>query len=121
MILLFILCKLLSKVRIKRPQRKRTVTTRTVYTLGSKTGPARTVQRDADRIRKEQFKREQAAADLVHYTQVKQDLLTAYNASGAADGDTEKAIRKRIAYDNAIRRTEKQIENAAYNARRPGI
>ena len=110
MILLFILFKLLSRVRIK-PARRRL--TRTVTT--------RTVQRDAEKLRREQFKQAQAAADLVHYTQVKRDLLTAYNASGAASGDTEKAIRKRIAYDNAIRRTEKQIENAAYNARRPGI
>ena len=125
MILLFILFKLLSGAKIKPARRgsrrtARTVT-KTVYTLGTKTGPARTVQRDADRIRREQFKRSQAAADVIHYTQVKQDLLAAYNASGAASGDNEKAIRKRIQYDNAIRRTEKQIENAAYNARRPGI
>ena len=137
MITLYLLYKLLSRVRIKPARRRstRTVTTKTVYTLGVKSGPAQTVQRsaeriqadrvkaerDADWIRRERFKRSQAAADLVHYTQVKRDLLTAYNASGAASGDTEKAIRKRITYDNAIRRTEKQIEKAAYNARRPGI
>ena len=123
MITLFLLFKLLSRIRYKPTRRRstRTVTTRTVYTLGTKSGPARTVQRDAEKLRREQFKQAQAAADLVHYTQVKRDLLTAYNASGAASGDTEKAIRKRIQYDNAIRRTEKQIENAAYNARRPGI
>ena len=122
MITLIILFTLLSRARIKPARRRstRTVTTKTVYTLGTKAGPARTVQRDAENLRREQFKRSQAAADLIHYTQVKQDLLTAYNASGAASGDTEKAIRKRIAYDNAIRRTEKQIETAAYNARRPG-
>lgn len=119
MITLLIIIALLSRVHIKPARRRRTVT-KTVYTLGTKTGPARTVQRDADRIRREQFKRSQAAADLVHYTQVKRDLMTAYNASGAAYGDSEKAIRKRIAYDNAIRRTEKQIEKAAYDARRTG-
>lgn len=122
MILLFILFKLLGSIRYKPARRRsaRTVTTKTVYSLGTKTGPARAVQRDADRIRREQFKRDQAAADLIHYTQVKQDLLKAYDAAGI-EGDTEKQIRKRIAYDNAIRRTEKQIENAAYNARRPGL
>jgi hypothetical protein len=122
MILLFILIKLLSSTL---PRRRRTVTTRTVtktvYTPVTKAGPARTDPRTADRIRREQFKRSQAAADVIHYTQVKQDLLAAYNASGAASGDSEKAIRKRISYDNAIRRTEKQIENAAYNARRTGL
>ena len=75
---------------------------------------------DAEKARKEQFKRDQAAADLIHYKQVKADLIKAYDSSGALYGDTEKAIRKRIQYDNAIRRTEKQIEKAAYNARRTG-
>ena len=120
MLTLYLLFKLLCRIRIKPARTRRTVT-KTVYTLGTKTGPARTVQRDAEKARKEQFKRYQAEQDIIHYTQVKRDLLTAYNASGAASGDTEKAIRKRIAYDNAIRRTEKQIENAAYNARRPGL
>ena len=112
-----VLLIILSKKR-RRPARTgstRTVTTRTtktVYTLGTKK-PA-----DAEKARKEQFKRMQADADLIHYTQVKKDLMQAYDASGAVYGDTEKAIRKRIQYDNAIRRTEKQIEKAAYNANR---
>ena len=123
MILLFIIYKLLSNVRYKPARRRstRTVTTRTVYTPGTKTGPARTDPRAAERIRREQFKRSQAAADVIHYKQVKADLLKAYDAAGIEGSDTEKAIRKRIQYDNAIRRTEKQIENAAYNAGRPGI
>ena len=108
-----VLC-IISKKR-RRPARTVTTrTTKTVYTLGTKK-PA-----DAEKARKEQFKRMQAAADLIHYNQVKADLLQAYDASGAIYGDTEKAIRKRIQYDNAIRRTEKQIEKAAYNARRTG-
>lgn len=121
---------ILSKKR-RRPARTgstRTATTRTVKTVyapGTKKPTdaeklEREKQRDADRIRKEQFKRMQADADLIHYTQVKKDLLQAYDASGAVYGNTEKAIRKRIAYDNAIRRTEKQIEKAAYNAMRTG-
>ena len=125
MLLLFLLIKLFSSVRYKPVRRRRTAArrtvTKTVYTLGTKTGPARTVQRDAEKLRREQFKRSQAAADLVHYKQVKADLLKAYDAAGIEGSGTEKAIRKRIQYDNAIRRTEKQIENAAYNARRPGI
>ena len=113
-----VLLIVLSRKRKNRPPGPaRTVTTRTVktvYTLGTKK-PV-----DAEKARKEQFKRDQAAADLIHYTQVKKDLMQAYDASGAVYGDTEKAIRKRIQYDNAIRRTEKQIEKAAYNARRTG-
>ena len=121
MITLLIIITLLSRIRIKPARRRstRTVTTRTVYTLGTKTGPARTVKRDADRIRREQFKREQAAADLIHYKQVKADLLKAYDAAGI-EGETEKAIRRRITYDNALRTVEKKIEKAAYDARRTG-
>jgi hypothetical protein len=78
------------------------------------------MQRDADRVEKERFKRSQAAADYIHYTQVKRDLMTAYNASGAASGDSEKAIRKRIQYDNAIRTVEKKIEKAAFDSKRTG-
>jgi hypothetical protein len=77
-------------------------------------------RRDAERSRKEQFKRYQAQADIIHYTQVKTDLLKAFDASGALSGDSEKAIRKRIKYDNALRRTEKQIEKAMFDARRTG-
>ena len=118
MILLFILIKLFSSVRIKPARRRSTRTvTKTVYMLGTKTGPARTVQRDAEKLRREQFKRSQAAADLIHYKQVKADLLKAYDAAGIDGTDTEKAIRRRISYDNAIRRTEKQIEKSAYDAR----
>lgn len=125
-----VLLIILSKKR-RRPVRTgstRTVTTRTVktvYTLGTKK-PAdaeklkRQQQRDAEKARKEQFNRIQAEKDMIHYNQVKADLLKAYDAAGIEYGDTEKAIRKRIQYDNAIRRTEKQIEKAAYNARRPG-
>lgn len=110
-----VLLIILSKKR-RRPAR--TVTTRTVktvYTLGTKKTA------DAEKARKEQFNRMQAAADLDHYKQVKTDLLKAYESSGAIYGDSEKAIRKRIQYDNALRKAEKQIEKAAYNARRPGI
>ena len=118
MILLFILFKLLSRVRIKPARRRstRTVTTRTTYARnGSQT--ARTDPRTAERIRREQFKRSQAAADLVHYKQVKADLLKAYDAAGIEGSDTEKAIRRRITYDNSLRRVEKQIEKSAYDAR----
>ena len=122
-----ILLIIISKKR-RRPGPARTVTTKTtktVYTLGTKKPVDaeklnQQQQRDAARRQKEQFNRMQAAADLIHYTQVKKDLMKAYDAAGIEYGDTEKAIRKRIQYDNAIRRTEKQIEKAAYNARRTG-
>lgn len=119
MITLFLLFKLLSGVKIKK--RRRTVKKQFIPARNQKPADMEKQRRQAEKLRREQFKRIQAEQDIIHYTQVKQDLLTAYNASGAASGDTEKAIRKRIAYDNAIRRAEKQIENAAYNARRPGL
>ena len=117
------------KNRTRGPSRTQyTKTTRTVYTIHARNQKPmdaekleREKQRDAARRQKEQFNRVQAEKDMIHYTQVKRDLLTAYNASGAVYGNTEKAIRKRIQYDNAIRRTEKQIEKAAYNARRTGL
>lgn len=114
MITLYLLFKLLSRVRIKR---RRTVKTRTVYARSKKPDPAKK-QRDADRIRKEQFKAMQAGADLVHFTQVKTDLLKAY--SMVPDSNTEKNIRKRIAYDNALRTVEKKIEKAAFDSKRTG-
>lgn len=105
----------------KRKRRRRTVATKTVYTLGTKSGPARTDPRTAEKQRREQFKRMQAEQDIIHYKQVKADLLRAYNAAGIEGSDTEKAIRRRISYDNALRRVEKQIETAAYNATRTGL
>ena len=124
MIILFIIAGIIAACIISRRRKHkpaRTVTTRTtktVYTLGTKKPDPVQMQRQAEKARAAQFKRDQAAADLIHYNQVKSDLLQAYNASGAVYGDTEKTIRKRIQYDNAIRRTEKQIEKAAYNANR---
>lgn len=121
MILLFILFKLLSGAKIKpaRSGSRRTVrtVTKTVYTLGTKTGPARTDPRTAEKLRREQFKRYQAEQDIIHYTQVKADLLKAYDAAGIDGSDTEKAIRRRITYDNALRTVEKKIEKSAYDAR----
>lgn len=126
-----VLLIVLSRKRKNRPRGpSRTVTTkttRTVYTIHARNQKPmdaekleREKQRDAVRRQKEQFNRMQAAADFEHYKQVKADLLKAYDAAGVMGSDTEKNIRKRIAYDNAIRRTEKQIEKAAYNAKRTG-
>ena len=130
MITIYILFKLLSRVarpfvrgRTRAGAGRHKTTTRTAWSY-SPPDPeklqriAEQQRRQAERTRLERLKAEQAAADLVHLEQVKADLLKAYDASGAADGDSEKAIRKRIQYDNAIRRTEKQIEKAAFNADR---
>ena len=127
-VVLFIVLSRKRKNRPRGPSRTQcTKTTRTVYTISarSQSGPdpeklKQQQQRDAARRQKEQFNRIQAEKDMIHYTQVKKDLLKAYDAAGVMGSDTEKNIRKRIAYDNAIRRTEKQIEKAAYNAQRTG-
>lgn len=130
MITIYILFKLLSRVarpfirgRTRAGAGRHKTTTRTAWSYrppdpGKLQRIAEQQRRQTERSRLERLKADQAAADLIHLEQVKADLLKAYNASGAADGDSEKAIRKRIAYDNAIRRTEKQIEKAAFNARR---
>lgn len=123
MITIYILFKLLSRAarpfirgRTRAGAGRHKTTTRTAWSYRPP-DPAR-LQRIADRERLQRLKAEQAAADLIHLEQVKADLLKAYGASGAADGDSEKAIRKRIAYDNAMRTVEKKIEKAAFDARR---
>lgn len=68
------------------------------------------------RIERRRFEVSQAEADMIHYKQVLSDLLKAYDSANC-NGDSEKAIRKRIAYDGLIRRVEKQLETAAYKAR----
>ena len=110
----------LSIVLSKRKRLKRTGAARTACTISARSQNSKAPEqqrRDAERIRKEQFKRIQAEQDIIHYTQVKNDLLTAYERCDADAGDTEKAIRKRIAYDNMLRTVEKRIEKAAYDAR----
>ena len=118
-----ILLSILKRKRRKRTGAARPRAARTVCTISARSQNAKTPEQqrcDAERSRKEQFKRYQAEQDIIHYRQVKRDLLTAYNVCGALSGDSEKAIRKRIQYDNAIRKTEKQIEKAMFDARRTG-
>lgn len=61
------------------------------------------------------MKRGQAAEELIHLDQVRRDMLSAYQTA-RIDGDSEKAIRKRIAYDEQMRRIEKRIEKATFEA-----
>lgn len=123
MITIYLLFKLLRRAarpfirgRTRAGAGRHKTTTRTAWSY--KPPDPEKLQRIADRQRLQRLKADQAAADLVHFEQVKADLLKAYDASGAADGESEKAIRKRIAYDNAMRTVEKKIEKAAFDARR---
>ena len=113
MISLFLLFKLLSGIKIKK--RRRTVKKQYMPARNQKPADLEKQRRQAEKAKIEQFKRKQAEQDIIHYTQVKADLLKAYDAA-RADGDAEKAIRKRIAYDNALRNVEKQLEKAVYIA-----
>lgn len=116
MITLYLLFKLLCRIRIKPARTAARRTVKTTYSARNQKPPDLEKQRrQAEKLRNERFKRSQAEQDIIHYMQVKQDLLKAYNAA-RADGDSEKAIRKRIAYDNALRNVEKQIEKAVYIA-----
>jgi hypothetical protein len=70
----------------------------------------RAICRDYNRRIKADLEKRQAADDITHLEQRKADLLKAYEQ--IPDADTERNIRRRIAYDNAIRNTDKQIEKA---------
>ena len=108
-----------TKHRRRRPAqrtRTQTVTTRTITIKPSRPKTDEQMRREARRVAAEQMKRRQATDDLVHLGQVKRDMLTAYQTA-RIDGDSEKAIRKRIAYDEQMRRIEKRIEKASFDAR----
>lgn len=66
--------------------------------------------RDYNRRIKADLEKRQAADDITHLEQRKADLLKAYEQ--IPETDTERNIRRRVAYDNAIRNTDKQIEKA---------
>lgn len=108
-----------TKHRRRRPAqhtRTQTVTTKTITIKPSKPKTDEQMRREARRTAAEQMKRRQAADELIHLDQVKRDMLTAYEAA-RIDGDTERDIRKRIAYDEQMRRIEKRIEKASFDAR----
>ena len=101
----------------KRKRRKRTVTTRTVYARNTSVKSPEQLEKDRrkavseyNRRIKADLEKRQASDDIIHLEQRKRDLLKAYEQ--LPETDTEKNIRKRVAYDNAIRQTEKQIEKA---------
>ena len=108
-----------TKRRRRRPAqhtRTQTVTTKTITIRPSRPKSAEQMQREARRAEADRMKRRQAAEELIHLDQVKRDMLTAYQTA-RIDGDSEKAIRKRIAYDEQLRRIEKRIEKASFDAR----
>lgn len=101
----------------KRKRRKRTVTVRTVYARNASVKSPEQLEKDRRKIAadynrriKADLEKRQAADDIVHLEQRKADLLKAYEQ--IPDANSEKIIKRRIAYDNAIRATEKQIEKA---------
>ena len=108
-----------TKRRRRRPAqhtRTQAVTTKTITIKPSKPKTDEQMRREARRAATEQMKRRQAADELIHLDQVKRDMLTAYQTA-RINGDSEKAIRKRIAYDEQMRRIEKRIEKASLDAR----
>lgn len=101
----------------KRKRRKRTVTVRTVSARNINTPNAAQLEKDRrkavseyNRRIKADLEKRQAADDIIHLKQRKADLLKAYEQ--LPDANSEQIIKRRIAYDNAIRSTEKQIEKA---------
>ena len=108
-----------TKHRRRRPAqhtRTQTVTTKTITIKPSRPKTAEQMRREARRAESDQMRRRQAAEELIHLDQVRRDMLSAYQAA-RIDGDSEKAIRKRIAYDEQMRRIEKRIEKASFDAR----
>lgn len=120
MLTIFILCRLLSRIKPRRRPARTMRTTRTTTRIVTQTKPTaksfEQIRREARRAEADQMKRRQAADDLIHLDQVKRDMLAAYQTA-RIDGDSEKAIRKRIAYDEQMRRIEKRIEKASFDAR----
>lgn len=108
-----------TKHRRRRPAqhtRTQTVTTKTITIKPSRPKTAEQMRREARRAESDQMRRRQAAEELIHLDQVRRDMLSAYQTA-RIDGDSEKAIRKRIAYDEQMRRIEKRIEKASFDAR----
>ena len=108
-----------TKRRRRRPAqrvRTQTITTRTVTIKPSRPKTAEQMQREARRAEADRMKRRQAAEELIHLDQVRRDMLSAYQTA-KIDGDSEKAIRKRISYDEQMRRIERRIEMATFEAR----
>lgn len=108
---------ILCRKRRRRTVPKRTVSTRTISARNiNPTNAAqsekerRKVVADYNRRIKYELERNQARDDIIHMEQRKADLLKAYEQ--LPDAESERIIKKRIAYDNAIRQTEKQIEKA---------
>lgn len=102
----------------KRKRRLRTVSRRTVSARNqTQKAPQRDpekerlkVCRDYNRRIKAELEHRQAVDDITHLEQRKADLLKAYEQ--IPEANTERNIKRRIAYDNAIRNTDKQIEKA---------
>ena len=123
MLLLFLLIRGIiratSPIRIRKTRKTTTISR---PAPGPAPRPSTATRSAADRRRAEStaFRRDQAARDRVHLDQVRRDLLRAYEASGAETGETEKQIRKRIQYDEAIRRVDRRIEKAKYDEQRIG-
>lgn len=111
---------------LKHWRRRRTGPRKAIRTAAKTVSYARnqtqkTPQRDAEKERlricrdynrriKAELEKRQAADDITHLEQRKADLLKAYEQ--IPEADTERNIKHRIAYDNAIRNTDKQIEKA---------
>lgn len=107
-----------TKHRRRRPAqhtRTQTVTTKTITIRPSRPKTDEQMRREARQAEADRMKRCQAADDLIHLDQVRRDMLAAYQTA-KIDGDSEKAIRKRIAYDEQMRRIEKRIEKATFEA-----
>lgn len=108
----------------KRKRRNRTVTSACLSARSQTQKPPQMdvekerlkVCRDYNRRIKAELEKRQAADDIIHLEQRKADLLKAYDQ--LPDADSEKIIKRRIAYDNAVRATEKQIEKAYMILRR---
>lgn len=112
---------------ILKKRKRRTVVRKTVMTQQIGASQVRQTEAEQRRIEAnrrredaERLKRSQAAADVIHLNQVRRDLIAAYETSGATSGDSEKQIRKRIQYDEAIRRVDRRIEKARHDAVRTG-
>lgn len=108
-----IVLSILCRKRRRRTVSRRTVPARNQTQKAPQMDPEKerkAICRDYNRRIKAELEKRQAADDITHLEQRKADLLKAYEQ--IPDADTERNIKRRIAYDNAIRNTDKQIEKA---------
>lgn len=110
-------------VNASRPARTKSVRTAPVPTAKQLREAEQTAQREAkqnERIAKAQFAKHQAEIDLDHLQQQRRDIMKCYEVAEAemlnasTDRAKERAMNRCVAYNDRIRRIDKQIDKCVF-------